>query len=329
VPVGIEDEGGVVRAAIRAFAGRAVVPSACCEGSSVEGVDLAAPTFGAGVVILRVVADDDSPQMSERESERLVPAEIRNVSFPVSVRGYDRPAVDAYVKRVNRAIAELEVGRSPQAAVRHALEQLREQTSGILQRARETAEEITTKARQEAEESTAREKAEAAAFVVNASAEADAERAEAAEVVAEARAEAEEILARARAEAEEILARSRVEATERLQRSEEEVAALREQAEAQMRALRAATGAVGEERRELLDDIRGMAARLQQIASEAAVRFPPGEPAESVEGGMLGPEAEAETQATAVAATDEPQAAMSAVGSHEGGEDEPPDEQRE
>jgi DivIVA domain-containing protein len=260
--------------------------------------------------------------MSEKEMERLVSTDIRNVSFPVSVRGYDRAAVDAYVKRVNRAIAELEIGRSPQAAVRHALEQLREQTSGILQRARETADEITAKARREAEERTAREKAEATAFVVNASAEADAERAEAAEVVAKARAEADEIMAHARAEAEGILARSRAEAAEHLQQSEEEVAALREQAEARMRALEAATGAVGDERRELLDDIRGMAAKLEQIASEAAVRFPPGEPGERAEGGMLGPEGRAEAEPTGVAADDEATAAMSAA-AHEGGDDEP------
>ena len=56
--------------------------------------------------------------MSVSELERLVPTEIRNVSFPVLVRGYERAAVDAYVQRVNRAIAELEVGRSPHAAVR-------------------------------------------------------------------------------------------------------------------------------------------------------------------------------------------------------------------
>jgi DivIVA domain-containing protein len=282
---------------------------------------------GGGVFILQVVADEEFPQMSERERERLVPTEIRNVSFPVSVRGYDRRAVDAYVKHVNRAIAELEVGRSPQAAVRHALEQLREQTSGILQRAQETAEEITAKARQEAEASTAREKAEAAAFVVNASAQADAERAEAAavvararaeaeqilanaraeadveraeaaEVVAKARAEAEQILADSRAEAEQILARSRADAAERLQRSEKELAALREHAEARMRALDADTGAVGKERHELLDDIHGMAARLEQLASEAAVRFPPAKPAERAEEEMLAPEAGAEAEPT-------------------------------
>jgi uncharacterized protein with HEPN domain len=74
-----------------------------------------------------------------------VPTEIRDVCFRSLFAATNRRAVDAYVKRV---IAELEVGRSPQAAVRHALEQLGEQTSGILQRARETAEEITASARQ-------------------------------------------------------------------------------------------------------------------------------------------------------------------------------------
>jgi DivIVA domain-containing protein len=265
--------------------------------------------------------------MSASELERLVPTEIRNVSFPASVRGYDRAAVDAYVKRVNRAIAELEVGRSPHAAVRHALEQLREQTSGILQRARETADEITAKARQEAEASSAREKAEAAAFVVNASAEADAERAEAAEVAAKASAEAERILAHSRAEAEEILTRSRAEAAERLQRSDEEAAALRERAEARKRALQADIQAIGEQQRALLDDIRGTAARLEQMAGEAAARFPAGKPAEPAEQGTRAPEAEAEAEQTEIAATDAPRPAMSAGRAHARGDDRPADEE--
>src|SRR5436190_720178 len=94
-----------------------------------------------------------------------VPAEIRNVSFPVSVRGYDRKAVEAYIQRVNRVIAELEVSRSPQAAVRHAVDRVSEQTKGILQQARESAEQITTAAREEAEEILAGAKAEAAELV--------------------------------------------------------------------------------------------------------------------------------------------------------------------
>src|SRR5436309_3514736 len=78
------------------------------------------------------------------------PAEIRDPDFSASVRGYDRHAVDAYVERVNRLIAEMQVSGSPKAAVRHALDRVGEQTSSILQRARETAEEITSSAREEA-----------------------------------------------------------------------------------------------------------------------------------------------------------------------------------
>ena len=63
-----------------------------------------------------------------------VPAAIRNVSFKAAVRGYDRAEVDAYVKRVNRVIAELEVSSSPRAAVRHALDRVGEQVHGILER---------------------------------------------------------------------------------------------------------------------------------------------------------------------------------------------------
>jgi DivIVA domain-containing protein len=41
-----------------------------------------------------------------------VPAEIRDGSFTVAVRGYERRAVDTYIERVNRVIADLEVERS-------------------------------------------------------------------------------------------------------------------------------------------------------------------------------------------------------------------------
>src|SRR4051794_41962819 len=87
-----------------------------------------------------------------------LPEDVRDPSFSTAVRGYDRHAVDRYVERVNRVIAELQVSGSPKAAVRHALDRVGEQTSGILQHARETAEEITASARQEAEETTARAK---------------------------------------------------------------------------------------------------------------------------------------------------------------------------
>lgn len=188
--------------------------------------------------------------------------EIRNVSFPGSVRGYDRDAVDAYVRRVNQVIAELEMTSSPKAAVRHALEQVGEQTSGILQRAREAAEEITASARQEADAATGRAKAEAAELVVDASTRADRARAEAEELSAQAEREADGILVAAKAEAERILARAR-----------EEIAAEQSEAEARLRTLHADTESVQGEREELLEGVRGLADRLGEVASRAAARY--------------------------------------------------------
>jgi len=79
-------------------------------------------------------------------------ASVRDVSFPVALRGYDRDAVDEYVQDVNRIIAELQVGRSPQSAIRHALDQMSDETRGILERAHETADEITARSRAQADD---------------------------------------------------------------------------------------------------------------------------------------------------------------------------------
>jgi DivIVA domain-containing protein len=69
------------------------------------------------------MANDESSKADASETERspaepeqersfgelrhYVPADLLNVAFPAAVRGYDRRAVDAYTKRVNRVIAEL------------------------------------------------------------------------------------------------------------------------------------------------------------------------------------------------------------------------------
>jgi DivIVA domain-containing protein len=79
-------------------------------------------------------------------------ASVRDVSFPIALRGYDRDAVDEYMRDVNRIIAELQVGRSPQAAIRHALDQVSDETRGILERAHETADEITARSRAQADD---------------------------------------------------------------------------------------------------------------------------------------------------------------------------------
>ena len=75
-----------------------------------------------------------------------------DVDFPVVLRGYDRLAVDAYVKRTSQLVAELEATRSPEAAIRRAIERMGEQISGILQRAHDTAGQIIARSRAEAED---------------------------------------------------------------------------------------------------------------------------------------------------------------------------------
>jgi DivIVA domain-containing protein len=220
-----------------------------------------------------------------RDLRQYVPADILDVSFPVSVRGYDRRAVDEHIKRVNRLVAELKVSASPPAAVRHALDVAGEKVDGLLDAAREAAEEITASARQEAEESTARVKAAAAELVVNTSTEADRMRAEVEELIGKAAAEAADIVAKARAEANEILSetkaaaetsltRSHAEAAERVQRLEDELAAARDQAETRMREIQNDTEALRKKRGELLDDIHARADRLSELADTAATAMP-------------------------------------------------------
>jgi DivIVA domain-containing protein len=97
-------------------------------------------------------------------------ASVRDVSFPVVMRGYDRAAVDAYVTRVNRIIAELQVSRSPRSAIRHALDQVSEETRGILERAHETADGIAARSRSQAHDRLQRAESEARAAIESAEA---------------------------------------------------------------------------------------------------------------------------------------------------------------
>jgi DivIVA domain-containing protein len=268
------------------------------------------------------VANESSPARGKRRRERspglqgrvegfsdlrqYVPAEILDVSFPVGVRGYERRAVDEYVKRVNRAIAELKVSASPPAAVRHALEQAGEKVEGLLRAAREAGEEITASARQEAEAGTARARAEAAELLVDSSAEAERVKAEADELLANARAEAEEAVARAkaeadtivsdaRAEAQQVIERTQAESSERFRKLEQELAALRDQAEARLRGLKADSDAIWLQRGDLLDNIESIGGALLDLAKTAGERLPPQPSSEIVN------DARSETEPTTMA----------------------------
>src|SRR5207248_1919453 len=94
--------------------------------------------------------------------------DVADVDFPAALRGYDRLAVDAYVKRTSQLVAELQASRSPESAVRRALGRVGEEVSGILQRAHETAEQITAQSRIEAENRLDAAREEASQITANA-----------------------------------------------------------------------------------------------------------------------------------------------------------------
>jgi DivIVA domain-containing protein len=236
---------------------------------------------------------------SAAERDRRV-QEIRNTDFPIGLRGYERAAVDRYVTRVNRLIAELEISSSPESAVRHALEEVSEETRDLLQRAHQTSEEITARSRAKAEERMTQAKAEVA------------------EILAEARREAGEIREHAQREAERLRDTTEHDAARLREQTASEVTQLREQttkemtelrdttvrdvqqlrasakreadelrasakcdademlesAEARVRDLSLSAETLWRERRRLIEDMRGVGEQLVTIAEAEAKRFP-------------------------------------------------------
>lgn len=137
------------------------------------------------------------------------PLSLVEADFPTAMRGYDRHAVDDYVERMTRLVAELHATRSPEAAVRRALERVGNQISGVLQRAHETAEKITAQSRVEAEDRLERARREGASLIEAAERrlrelDADADRvwAERQRIIADAEALSGQLLAVARDAAE-------------------------------------------------------------------------------------------------------------------------------
>ena len=91
------------------------------------------------------------PARRRRSRHRSALERVRDIDFPVVLRGYDRPAVEAYVAEVAQIVAELEATQSREAVVQHALDEIGKETSSILQRAHEAAEEIAARSRSQAE----------------------------------------------------------------------------------------------------------------------------------------------------------------------------------
>jgi DivIVA domain-containing protein len=109
------------------------------------------------------MADSEMSDPSGPRSPRLASASerLREVSFPLAVRGYDRAAVDDFVNGVRALVAELEAHQTPEGVVQKALDEVGVETASILQRAHETADEITSRSRAQADDRLQRAQEEA------------------------------------------------------------------------------------------------------------------------------------------------------------------------
>ena len=179
---------------------------------------------------------------------RRLGADLREAHFPIALRGYDREAVDRYVKEARHVITELELSSSPEAAVRNALDEVSEETSGLLQRAYETAEEIQARSREKADDRIQQAEREAQGTREAAASEAEATR-------GAAQREANELLEKARREADELRAKTK-----------REVDQLRTSTELHVQELERNAEAVWRDRRRLIDDMRAVAQEQLEIA---------------------------------------------------------------
>jgi DivIVA domain-containing protein len=101
------------------------------------------------------MAESDTGEMDvgvpEERFQRNSSDRIREHSFPLAVRGYDRQAVDDFVDQVADLVAELEGRQTRESVVQRALDQVGEETAGILQRAHQAADELAARSRAQAE----------------------------------------------------------------------------------------------------------------------------------------------------------------------------------
>jgi DivIVA domain-containing protein len=97
------------------------------------------------------MADSDTTEFQATRFSRSAAERLANRDFPLAVRGYDRNAVDAFVQEVLELVGELESRQTRESVVQRALDEIGEETAGILQRAHETADEIAARSRAQAE----------------------------------------------------------------------------------------------------------------------------------------------------------------------------------
>jgi cell division septum initiation protein DivIVA len=202
----------------------------------------------------------------QADRSRLI-KEARDPEFRVALRGYERTAVDRYVTQVTRLLAELELTSSPESAVRRALDEVSEETRGLLERAHQTAEEITARSRVKADDRVKQAEAEAQALRQTIHDDAagirEAAQREANTIRDAAQREARKLLSSAQHEGDRMLADARRDADELLDTAETRARELAQNAET-----------VWRERRRLVDDVRAIGEQLSSIGEAEAKRFP-------------------------------------------------------
>src|ERR687895_1354782 len=150
---------------MRAFASRSPTGSSdrdtAAPGGSVRTVDIIVrrpPPAGPSAALrpeghTAEMANSHTSDSSPQRFRRGTPASelLSDVSFPLAVRGYDRRAVDEFVEELRNLVGHLEAHQTREGVVPKALDELGEETAGILQRAHETADEIAARSRAQAD----------------------------------------------------------------------------------------------------------------------------------------------------------------------------------
>ena len=215
--------------------------------------------------------------LTAADRERIL-KDARSVEFPIALRGYDRAAVDRYVERMSRLITELDMSSSPEAAVRHALDEVTDETRDILQRAHQTADEITARSRSKADDrlqQAERESQELLDAALRRAAEArDNAKQEANELREAAVREADELRENAAHETKQQRAAAQRESEETLTSARRHAEEMRESAEVRARELARSAETIWRERRRLIEDMRAVGEQLVAVGETEAKRFP-------------------------------------------------------
>ena len=210
------------------------------------------------------------------ERDRML-KEARKVEFPIGLRGYERAAVDRYVERVNRLLAELEMSSSPESAVRHALDEVSEETRDILQHAHQTADEITARSRSKADDRLQQAEREAQEIREAVQQEAQDLRETAQRETSELRdattQEMTDLKERSVRETQQLRASAQREVDATRETARREAEEMLESAETRTQELARSAEAIWRERRRLIDDMRGVGEQLVAIGEVEGKRF--------------------------------------------------------